>query len=95
MHLLSQLLHGGAGKRVEHNGYVFIPPYPPPHTFHGGWLHDTSTLSSHSLLHPSSHTFQVRKNEELLISGGYDGYVCLWDIRSTRGRQPPHMVGGV
>ncbi|EFJ40323.1 hypothetical protein VOLCADRAFT_99881 [Volvox carteri f. nagariensis] len=33
----------------------------------------------------------VHRNEELLISASYDGWVVLWDIRSLRG-EPPHMV---
>lgn len=31
------------------------------------------------------------RNEELLISAGYDGWVMLWDIRSLRGEEP-YMV---
>lgn len=33
----------------------------------------------------------LRKNEELLLSGGYDGWVVVWDIRHVRG-EPPHMI---
>ena len=33
----------------------------------------------------------MRKNEELLLTGGFDGYVAVWDIRTTRG-EPPHCI---
>lgn len=33
----------------------------------------------------------LHRNEELLLSAGYDGWVVLWDVRSLRGEEP-YMV---
>lgn len=33
----------------------------------------------------------MRKNEELLLTGSFDGCVAVWDIRHVRG-EPPHMI---
>ncbi|GAX81159.1 hypothetical protein CEUSTIGMA_g8592.t1 [Chlamydomonas eustigma] len=52
----------------------------------------TFTLRQHSNTVSCMSMTMVRRNEELLVTGGYDGYVCIWDIRNLRGREPPHMV---
>ena len=33
----------------------------------------------------------MRRNEELLLTAGFDGWVVVWDIRHVRG-EPPHMI---
>ncbi|GFR51000.1 hypothetical protein Agub_g13326, partial [Astrephomene gubernaculifera] len=58
------------------------------------WNLDTShsvTLRQHSNTVTSLALALVHRNEELLISASYDGWVVLWDIRSLRGEEP-HMV---
>ncbi|PNW82472.1 hypothetical protein CHLRE_06g280350v5 [Chlamydomonas reinhardtii] len=51
----------------------------------------TTTLRQHTNTVTSLELALVHRNEELLISGSYDGWVVLWDIRSLRGEEP-HMV---
>ncbi|KAG2447723.1 hypothetical protein HYH02_007183 [Chlamydomonas schloesseri] len=51
----------------------------------------TVTLRQHTNTVTSLELALVHRNEELLISGSYDGWVVLWDIRSLRGEEP-HMV---
>ncbi|PNH10255.1 Outer row dynein assembly protein 16 [Tetrabaena socialis] len=58
------------------------------------WNLDTSntvTLRQHNNTVTSLTLALVHRNEELLISSSYDGWVILWDIRSLRGEEP-HMV---
>jgi hypothetical protein len=54
---------------------------------------------SHSVLGPQAHTNSVSclaaaytaKGDEQLVSGGFDGWVCLWEPRQVRGIKP-HMI---
>ncbi|KAG2492355.1 hypothetical protein HYH03_009303 [Edaphochlamys debaryana] len=58
------------------------------------WNLDTShavTLRQHANTVTALAMALVHRNEELLISASYDGWVVLWDIRSLRGEEP-HMV---
>ncbi|GLC46623.1 hypothetical protein PLESTB_001224200 [Pleodorina starrii] len=59
------------------------------------WNLDTGHATSLQRVHSNAVTALalalVHRNEELLISASYDGWVVLWDIRSLRG-EPPHMV---
>lgn len=52
----------------------------------------TTTLRQHTNTVTALTLALIHRNEELLISTGYDGWVVLWDIRSLRG-EAPHMVG--
>ncbi|MEW5314577.1 MAG: hypothetical protein WDW38_006061 [Sanguina aurantia] len=58
------------------------------------WSLDTGRATT-LLQHTNSITFLgmalVHRNEELLVSAGYDGQVVLWDIRGLRG-EALHMV---
>lgn len=54
---------------------------------------------AHSVLWPAGHSNSVcclaslvmAKGEEQLLSGGFDGIVCLWEPRTLRGVKP-HML---
>ncbi|CAD7702679.1 unnamed protein product [Ostreobium quekettii] len=56
---------------------------------------DTNTsvdLLQHSNSIMALHMAQVGKQDELLLSSGYDGLLCVWDVRTLRGTRP-HLFG--
>lgn len=60
------------------------------------WHMDTG---SHTVLGPQTHSNTVSclspvitaKGDEQLVSGGFDGLVCLWEPRQVRGVKP-HLI---
>lgn len=79
------LLCGAAGASPgHHNGQILL------------WHMDTG---SHTVLGPQAHTNSVAslaaattaKGDEQLVSGGFDGWVCLWEPRQVRGIKP-HLI---
>ncbi len=72
-------------------------PSPPPGHDNGDirlWNLDTQTtqtLRQHTNAVTCLAMALLHRNEELLLSAGYDGWVVLWDVRSLRGEEP-YMV---
>ncbi|GMH37101.1 hypothetical protein BSKO_04974 [Bryopsis sp. KO-2023] len=61
------------------------------------WNMDTDTcvqLAQHTNSITALRMAPVGRQEELLLSAGYDGMVCIWDVRKTRGAKP-HLVGRI
>ena len=59
------------------------------------WNMDTDSsldLLQHSNSVMALKIIQVGKQDELLISAGYDGLLCIWDVRTIRGTTP-HLYG--